>query len=235
MGDGCDPSPGLAPLADCDGFDDPFDGYADSDGDGWGDPCDIQPTRSDSYPGAPERCDARDNDGAVGFAFDELIDEDFDEAVACGDCDDYSLETHYCLCENCSNGTDNDCDTFVDAMDPDCQLFPDCIELTEGADPAMAVGKGECAGPTVAGPFDVISGSLESLQFSGGSVDLGEVQCVAPDLALDRVTTWSPQPRRACDIQPLRFFLARNAGDFDFGTAAAGEPREVMTPDPPCP
>jgi len=235
MGDACDPAPALTPLADCDGFDDPFDGYADSDGDGWGDPCDIQPTRSDSYPGAPELCDARDNDGTFDFALDELVDEDFDEAVACGDCDDYAPEAHYCVCENCADGTDNDCDTFGDATDPDCQLYPDCVELTTSMGLGLTVSKGECGGATLAGPFDVIRGSLDSLQFSSGAVDLGEVQCVAPAMNWDRVTSWSPQPRRACDLQPLRFFLARNVGDFDFGTADTGEPREVMTPDPPCP
>ena len=235
MGDACDPLPAATPLAHCDGFDDLFDGYADSDGDGWGDPCDIQPTRSDSYPGAPELCDARDNDGATGFAFDELIDEDFDEAVACGDCDDYAPETHYCLCENCADGTDNDCDAFDDASDPDCQLFPDCIVLTAGTDPGVEIGKGECEGATPSGPVDVIRGSLANLQFSGGSVDLGEVQCVTQDASWDRVTAWSPQPRLECDAQPLRFYLARNAGDFDFGVAAYGEPRDTMTPDPPCP
>jgi hypothetical protein len=235
MGDPCDPSPGLIPEENCDGFDDEFDGYADADGDGWGDPCDFHPLRADSYPGAPELCDARDNDGTFIFALDELIDEDHDEAVACGDCDDLDGQNHPCHCEICEDGTDNDCDSLADAGDLDCQLHPSCIELTAGTDPGLGVAKGECGGATLAGPFDVIRGSLTSLQFIGGSVDLGEVQCVAQASSWDRVTSWSPQPRIECDPQPMRYYLARNAGDTDFGSAGSGEPRDEMTPDPPCP
>jgi hypothetical protein len=235
MGDACDPEPGVWPSADCDGFDDETDGYADSDGDGWGDPCDFQPTRSDSYPGAPEKCDARDNDGDASFGPGESTDEDLDEAIACGDCDDFEAEVHVCACEQCANVREDDCDGLMDGADPDCEVHPNCIVLATGAEPGVTLGKGECGGATVAGPFDVIRGNLDEVAFSGGSVDLGPVGCVEGGLIWDRVTDWSPDPNYDCHVTPVVFYLARNAGDPDFGSASSGEPRDTMVPDPPCP
>lgn len=34
---------------------------------------------------------------------------------------------------------------------------------------------------------------------------------------------------------PPIFSVARESGAADFGAASGGEPRDVMTPDPPCP
>jgi hypothetical protein len=49
------------------------------------------------------------------------------------------------------------------------------------------------------------------------------------------VTDWFtvPNPRR--DTSLVRFYLARDTGDSDFGAASGGEVRDSMTPDPPCP
>jgi hypothetical protein len=232
MGNACDPEPSAPPSGDCQVT---LDGYADADGDGWGDPCDHQPTRADSFPGAPELCDARDNDGDALLGTTERIDDDLDRGVACGDCDDLEPLAHVCACEACSNVVDDDCDGLTDGADPQCVEHASCLVLAAGVEPDLTVGKGECGGATLSGPFDVIGGSLGHVQITGGSVDLGPVACVQGGLAWDRVTEWSADPDRTCDPSPVRFYLARNSGDPDFGAASSGEPRDVMDPIPPCP
>ena len=237
MGDLCDPAPGAAPTGDCDGFNDDLDGYADADSDDWGDPCDFQPTRDDSYPGATELCDGRDNNGDGLFGPAELIDDDFDLAVACGDCDDAEPAVYPCACESCINSTDDDCDTFTDGADPDCFEIPSCIVITDsGSGPVIYVsGKAACGGGTVSGPYEVIRGSTRALQFNGGSVDLGDVACVSNNLTLDRVTDLSPSPNLTCN-DPGHFFLVRDEGAANFGTSApGGEVRDLMNPVDPCP
>jgi hypothetical protein len=235
MGDPCDPEPDTAPASACDGFQDVVDGWIDTDGDGWGDPCDHQPTRADSYPGAPELCDGRDNDGDALLASGELADEDLDLGLACGDCDDLEPLANVCGCEACANSIDDDCDLATDGADTDCQAYPTCIVLASGADPDLAMHKGECGGATLSGPFDVIRGEVEQLQIVGGQVDLGTVSCVEGSLDWDRVTDYSLNPNPRCVEMPLLYFVARNEGDPDFGLASDGEPRDLMDPDPPCP
>jgi hypothetical protein len=233
MGDECDPEPFTLPAGACDGTNDPAEGHADADGDGWGDPCDFQPTRDDCYPGAPEICDGRDNDGDGQFLPDELADADADDGLTCGDCDEADPAVNSCTCEDCDNLLDDDCDTLFDDDDPDCDGVPVClIVASEASD--LEVAKGTCGGASPSGPFDVIRGNVAELQIVGGSVDLGEVDCVAGTLVWDRVTELSGNGNPACN-DPVGFYLARETGSADFGAASSGEPRDVMAPDPPCP
>jgi hypothetical protein len=235
MGDSCDPEPGAVPPDPCDGFEDGLNGYLDTDGDGWGDPCDHQPLRADSYPGAPELCDGRDNDGDGLLAAVEQIDDDLDQGLACGDCDDLEPLANVCMCETCDNGIDDDCDLAADVADTECQAYPTCIVLASGADPELTIDKGECGGATLSGPFDVLRGELGQLQFDSGSVGLGDVACVGGGVAWDRVSDYSLNPVPRCVDVPALFFLGKNAGDPDFGIASTGEPRDLMIPNPVCP
>jgi hypothetical protein len=219
----------------CDGSGDVADGYLDTDGDGWGDPCDHQPTRADSHPTAPELCDARDNDGDGALGTGETTDDDLDHGIACGDCDDTEPLAQVCACEACGNAIDDDCDLLTDGADDDCIASETCIVLTAGADPWMEMHKGACGGATLSGPFDVIRGELAQVAFAGGSVDLGDVSCVAGGLDWDRVDDASLNLNPRCVEMPVQYYLGRNTGDPDFGISSTGEPRDVMNPDPPCP
>jgi parallel beta-helix repeat protein len=235
MGDACDPDVDDPPTGDCDGLQDVLDGHADSDADGWGDPCDFHPTRSDSYPGAAEACDGRDNDGDGSFGTGESGDVDVDSAITCGDCDDAEPLTYPCGCERCLNAADDDCDGDTDGADGDCVTSPFCVRVSAGPlDPDLHVDRNVCGGANAAGPFEVIRGILDRLQITGGSCDLGPVECVDGFLAWDRVTDWSRNANPACNETGM-FYLARDDGDPDFGSASTGEPRDVMTPPNPCP
>jgi hypothetical protein len=122
---------------------------------------------------------------------------------------------------------------MTDADDPDCDGIEVCVIVAPGAS-GMELHMGPCGGATSSGPFDVIRGSVAELRVVGGSIDLGEVDCVAGALAWDRVTDMSGNGNPACN-DPLSYFLARVTGSSDFGSSSNGEPRDVMTPDPPCP
>ncbi len=133
--------------------------YADLDGDDWGDAgntanaCDVpadhvadstdcDDSTDQSYPGALEQCDAKDND-CNGLIDDNVItsvwypDGDGDGHGTAGttvdactrpggfaatddDCDDANPTTHPAATELC-NGVDDDCDLAVDADDSDVQ------------------------------------------------------------------------------------------------------------------
>ncbi len=235
MGDACDPAPLVAPAAACDGWQDVLDGYLDADGDGWGDPCDHQPLRADSYPGAPELCDGRDNDGDGALAAGELADEDLDLGIVCGDCDDLEPAVNVCRCEACNNLLDDDCDSLADAADAECVPHELCLMVAAGTEPWLTMHRGACGGATLSGPFDVIRGRLGALQFAAGHVDLGPVDCVQGGLDWDRVTEVSVNPNPKCEAIPVLFYLAKNTGAGDYGTASGGEPRDVMSPEPACP
>jgi len=234
MGDVCDPDPDSVPAAPCDGAEDVGDGYTDVDRDGWGDPCDFHPTRADSYPGAPESCDARDNDGDLDFLLDELVDDDLDLSIACADCDDFDAAVHHCNCENCANVLDDDCDGLPDALDTgDCREGDYCVVVTEAN---LTVHKGECYGGRRTSPYDVIRGNIAQLGVVGLSIDLGTITCLARGSRIDRVTDTLVEANPKCneDSRAL-FYLSRGLREADFGSASNGSPRDVTTPDPACP
>ena len=81
----------------------------------------------------------------------------------------------------------------------------------------------------------MIRGHLGEVQVAAGHVDLGAVACVQGGLDWDRVTDVSVNPNPKCQPMPVLYYLAKNTGGADYGTASSGEPRDVMTPDPACP
>jgi hypothetical protein len=88
----------------------------------------------------------------------------------------------------------------------------------------------------LSGPFEVLRGQIGLLGFQGGSVDLGDVQCAAWNLGVDRVTENSATPDPAGCDPAVVYYLARPSGAADWGAAGTGgEPRDVMSPDPACP
>jgi hypothetical protein len=235
MGDACDPDPGNPPGGPCDGVNDAADGYTDFDSDGWGDPCDIEPVRADVYPGAPELCDGLDNDGDGLEAVDEWVDDDFDLGMLCGDCDDFVPAVNVCVCENCTNVIDDDCNGMADGIDSLCLEVPHCLMLAAGADPVLTMDKGLCGAANSSGPFDVIRGELVQVVAVSGSIDLGNVACVGDNVAWDRVNDLSANPTQVCGGSQVLFYLVKNDGASDFGDSSLSEPRDTTTPDPPCP
>ena len=180
-------------------------------------------------------CDARDNDGDGALGAGERVDEDLDLGIACGDCDDLEPLANVCLCEECGNAIDDDCDGLTDGGDGECVDFASCVVLASGVDPWLTMHKGECGGATVTDPYDTIRGRMEELVLDAGHVDLGDVTCVAGAHAWDRATDWSLNPNPKCEAMPALFYLGKSAAAGDFGTASGGEPRDVMNPDPACP
>lgn len=139
--------------ADADGYGDPMIAVVDSCSPGWrrvanDDDCDD--SRAESFPGAAEVCDRRDNDcdGVIddepADPYDVYVDADGD---GCGagvalqscvgpgfvrsscDCDDDNATIHEGAPELCAgDGVDEDCDGLVDDADPDVvtsEYFPD--------------------------------------------------------------------------------------------------------------
>ena len=119
----------------------------DHDGDGYdnracgGDDCDdIDP---DTYPGAVELCDGKDND-CEGAVSDDEADEDGDGWRICeDDCDDSAWETYPGADEIC-DGEDNDCDGTLpeDEVDEDEDGWPLCNDCDD-TNPAVSPGTEE--------------------------------------------------------------------------------------------
>ncbi len=104
--------------------------YLDSDNDNYGDPNksvreatqplgyvletgDCDDTDPNSYPGAPELCDGKDNNCDGFTPQEELTDGDSDGIIACADCYDDDPNSYPGAPEIC-DGKDNDCDNFID-------------------------------------------------------------------------------------------------------------------------
>ena len=145
-GDGYDDFAVAAPYAGIGGGVDIIFGYPcwDADGDGV-DSCsgDCDDLDADTYPGAPELCDGRDNDCDGVIPADE-VDADGDGQMICeGDCDDDEPAVHAGEHELC-DGLDNDCDPTTDELvdadgdgysvcDGDCndesaEMYPGAVE-----------------------------------------------------------------------------------------------------------
>ncbi|MCB9691034.1 MAG: right-handed parallel beta-helix repeat-containing protein [Alphaproteobacteria bacterium] len=115
--------------------DDDADGFTIADGD-----CDDNDPQR--YPGAPERCNGRDDD-CSGQPGDDEVDADGDGVRVCaGDCDDDDDERYPGNPEICDQ-KDNDCDGVVpDDLDQDgdglslCQ--DDCADLDPNVAPGLA-------------------------------------------------------------------------------------------------
>lgn len=164
---------------DCDGLvdgDDPScGGCADNDGDGFpsaacgGSDCDDG--NAAVNPGAPEGCGNGIDDDC-----DTLIDgtdpdcqgcppedpdADGDGFCASVDCDDSNPTIHPGAEEDCGNGLDDDCDTFIDQADADC---PPCPDADGDGRQRTACGGTDCddADPTVWH----IPGEVQNLRFA---------------------------------------------------------------------
>ena len=117
----------------------------DHDGDGHAsDACggtDCNDRREDTYPGAEELCDGRDNncDGQKDEGFE---DADGDGSASCVDCDDSDPATHPGAEETCDR-VDNDCNGLIDEdFDRDVdgwttcdEPVPDCDDLDKDTNP----------------------------------------------------------------------------------------------------
>jgi MYXO-CTERM domain-containing protein len=163
--DCADADAGVHPSAAelCDGVDQDCDGtadegldvtwYADTDGDGHGDPGDTASAcaapagyvaTSDDCddknaavnPSVTESCDGFDDD--CDGATDEGFDEDEDTFTTCaGDCNDFDAAIHPFADEIC-NFTDDDCDGETDeGFDGDADGFTSCIGDCDDTDPAV--------------------------------------------------------------------------------------------------
>jgi hypothetical protein len=111
-------------------------GGEDADGDGVTvDAGDCNDQDPNTYPGAAEICDARDND-CDGAIPDDELDADGDGFIGClGDCDDTQAGVHPGADELC-NGVDDDCDgSLEEEDDQDGDGLAECDGDCDDGDP----------------------------------------------------------------------------------------------------
>lgn len=144
---------------DCDAVIDEETVFYDNDGDGFTEAMgDCDDVMAASYPGAPETVDERDND--CDGVIDEIttsIDEDGDGvSVAEGDCNDSDPTIFPGQLEECGNDIDEDCDGFVDRVDPEgCTMLDATVRVIGGClikDRALNVGERTTASMFVYAP-----------------------------------------------------------------------------------
>ena len=119
----------------------------DDDGDSSPDTVDCAPLVAAIYPGAPEACDALDNncnnqidEGYADTDGDKLSncadpDDDNDDELDPQDCAPLNAAIHSAAQESC-NGLDDNCDGVIDegALNTDQDALPDCIDLDDDGD-----------------------------------------------------------------------------------------------------
>ncbi len=133
-----------------------------------GDDCDD--TLVSTHPGAMELCNGIDDDCDTLLPPEE-IDGDSDDTLACmGDCDDTNPAIHPGAGEVCDNSIDDDCDDFVDALDPDCMPGPGDSESGSGTDAGTDAGTSGSASETDAS-------ETETASETGSGVDVESQGC----------------------------------------------------------
>ena len=168
----------------------------DTDGDGFpkgtpgcnptGLPVDCDDSKSDVFPGAPEKC----GDGiAQGCVADRPCanDADKDGYPADYDCDDSNAQIHPFAAERC-NGVDDDCDGLVDEGNPDATGAPLVKNYTVGA--TTRIGITTCSDDTdgECGKADAVTGALSG-------------RCVCTPLTITSVQDPSVAKRVQCPGQ----------------------------------
>ena len=140
-------------FGDVDGDGDPGCTDPDDDGDGALDAADCAPEDAGTFPGAPEVCDAVDNDcdGSVSAGFSDLDGDDLPDCVdpdadgdldpATSDCDDADPAIHAGAPEGC-DGVDTDCDGQPAPVeqDVDGDGVPICMGDCDDANATVASG-----------------------------------------------------------------------------------------------